>query len=260
MNRALWWVGGLGCLASIGCSNGASSGDGGTASSGGGGGPGSGAMSLIGTWDVVTAAMGNTGSLPTTVTIGQDSLLVNAPDFNLTATRTGSGLTFTDEQTIGNPGNNIVLTANQTAAPFNAGILPFDLGGSWTMQIGRPGKSADETCTLTVSSADIDGACHGVSGPLIDFSFTTKKMSSAASSLGDFGGTWTNTWTNPGASGGTSPCLLTFSGNSITTCPGGAVHGAVNGTPLAGITFTYDGANKASGSAQGWAEYSATRR
>jgi hypothetical protein len=195
------------------------------------------------------------------VTIGQDSLMVNSPDFILNATRAGNALTFTDEQTIGNPSSNVVLTAAQTAATFNAGILPFNLGGSWTMQIGPPGQSAVETCTLTVSSTEIDGACHGVSRPLIDFSFTTMKMTSAASSLGDFGGTWMSTWTSPGASGGTYPCLITFMGNTITTCSGGAViNGAVNGTPLSGITFTYDGANKASGAAQGWAEYSATRR
>jgi hypothetical protein len=284
MNRALVWVGGLWCFASVGCSNGGTTGSsssgatgsssgGATGSSSGGaagsssggangssGGTTTGAMSLIGTWDLMTTPMGSTGSLTTTVTIGQDSLMVNAAGFILTATRTGNALTFTDEQSLGNPGNNVVLTAGQTAATFNAGILPFNLGGSWTMQIGPQGQSAVETCTLTVSATEIDGACHGVSGPLIDFSFTTAKMTSAGSSLGDFGGTWMNEWTFPGASGGTYPCLLTFTGNTVTTCPGGAMNGAIKGTPLPGITFTYDGANRASGAAQGWAEYSATRR
>jgi hypothetical protein len=268
MNRALLWVGGgFWCLASIGCSNsggGVASADGATGSSSSGangssGGTTTGAMSLIGTWDIMTTPMGSTGSLTTTVTIGQNSLMVNSAGFILTATRTGSALTFTDEQTIGNPANNVVLTATQTAATFNAGIVPFDLGGSWTMQIGPPGRSAVETCTLTVSSTEIDGACHGISGPLIDFSFTTTKMTSTVSSLGDFGGTWMNTWTNPGASGGTYPCLFTFTGNTITTCSGAAAKSG-NGTPLSGITFTYDGANRASGVALGWAEYSATRR
>ena len=264
MNRVLLSVGVLWCLASVGCSNGSGVGDGGMtgpSSSGTGSSSGTttGEMSLVGTWDLATTPMGSTASLATTVTIGQNALTVNSPDFILTATRSGTALTFTDEQTIGNPSNNVVLAATQTVAAFNAGIVPFDLGGSWTMQIGPPGQSAVETCTLTVSSTEIDGACHGVSGPLLDFSFATKKMTSAASSLGDFGGTWMNTWTNPGASGGMYPCLLTFTGNTITTCPGSAAK-AGNGTPLSGITFTYDGANRASGAAQGWAEYSATRR
>jgi len=59
--------------------------------------------------------------------------------------------------------------------------------------------------------------------------------------------------------GGTFPCALDFTGNSITTCAGGPMNGEVTGSPLAGITFTYDGANTLSGAAQGWAEYSATR-
>jgi hypothetical protein len=84
-------------------------------------------------------------------------------------------------------------------------------------------------------------------------------MSTAASGFGDFGGTWNNTWTVPGTNGGTFPCTLDFTGNSITTCAGGQMNGEVTGSPLAGITFTYDGANTVSGAAQGWAEYSATR-
>jgi hypothetical protein len=264
INRALLGVGGLWCLASVGCSNGAGDADGGMAAADASGGDGSsggtpGAMSLIGTWDLMTTPMGSTGSLTTTVTIGQNSLMVTSHDFILTATRTGNTLSFTDEQSVRDPSNNVVLTATQNAATFNAGILPFDLGGNWTMQIGPPGQSAVETCTLTMSSTEIDGACSIVSGPLIDFSFSTSKMTSAASSLGDFGGTWMNTWTKPGASGGTYPCLLTFTGNTITTCAGGAAND-VKGTPLSGITFTYDGADRVSGVAQGWAEYSATRR
>jgi hypothetical protein len=196
----------------------------------------------------------------TTVTIGQNSLAVMSPSFNLTATRTGNALGFTDEQTLGNPNNDVTLTATQTAGPFQTGILPFDLGGSWTMQIVPAGQSTVMTCTLTVGAAEIDGSCQKVTTDGFDFSFTTKKMASSASSFGDFGGTWINTWTWPGTSGGSYPCTLVFTGNNITTCPGGATNGAVNGSPLTGITFTYDGTNTASGAAQGWAEYSATRR
>jgi hypothetical protein len=252
MSRALW-VGGLCGLVSIGCSNAPNGANGGDAG-GSGGGTATGA-SLVGTWDVMTTPMGTNGAVTTTVTVGQNSLTVNSPSFVLTAMRTGNALTFTDEQTIGSPTDNVVLNATQTAATFNAGILPFDLGGSWALQIVQ-GQGTVMTCTLTVSSTEIDGACHKVTGGF-DFSFTTAKMTSAASSLGDFGGTWMNTWMTPGTGGGTYPCQLSFTGNDITTCPGTSGMGA---SPPAGITFTYDGANTASGVAMGWAEYSATRR
>ncbi|MGO9837608.1 MAG: hypothetical protein ACLP1X_25750 [Polyangiaceae bacterium] len=215
------------------------------------------AGSLVGTWNLTTTEMGGGAGVLTTVTIGQDSLSITSPSFTLTATRTGNVLAFTDNAPPNFPASAAVLTATQTAANFNAGILPFDLGGSWTMQAGPKGGSATVTCTLTVSATEIDGACQNVSPAGPWFNFTTRKTSPTASSLGDFGGTWTNAWTWAGTMGGTYPCALEFTGNSITTCDGGATD--FNGSPLAGITFTYDGANTVSGAAQGWAEYSATR-
>ena len=237
--------------------DGASSGSsGGSADAAGGTGDANGASAastLAGIWTVMT------GGIVTMVTIGQDSLTIVSPDFTVTATRTANVLAFTDTAPPSDTSNASVLAATQTVGTFNTGILPFNLGGSWTMQAGPVGGSPTLTCTLSVTATEIDGACQYVSpvGPW--FSFTTKKMTSAASSLGDFGGTWTNTWTWPGTGGGVYPCLLTFTGNSITTCAGGAMNGEVVGSPLAGITFTYDGANTVSGAAQGWSEYSATR-
>jgi len=211
---------------------------------------------LAGTWTVTTTAMG--AAVVTMVTIGQDSLNITSPDFTLTATRTGPALGFTDNDPPG-AANTAVLNGTQEGGAFSAGIVPFDLGGSWTIQAGPKGAAATVTCTLNVSVAEIDGACQVLSPAGPWFNFTSQKMSAASSSLGDFGGKWTNTWTWAGASGGTFPCLLDFAGNGITTCDGGALSGEVNGSPLAGITFTYDGMNTVSGSAQGWAEFSAMR-
>jgi hypothetical protein len=193
------------------------------------------------------------------VTIGQDSLSITSPDFTLSAVRTGNVLTFTDNDPPSVPANAGVLAGTQTAGPFNAGIVPFDLGGSWTMQAGPKGGSPSVSCTLQVSATEIDATCQNVGPTSPWFSFTTQKMSAAAAAFGDFGGKWTNTWTWQGTGGGTFPCTLDFAGNGITTCAGGAMNGANNGSPLAGITVTYDGANTVSGSAQGWAEFSATR-
>ena len=220
--------------------------------------PGPDAGNLIGTWNLTTTEMGGAGVL-TTITLGPDSLSITSPSFTLDAIRTGNVLAFTDNDPPGASGNAAALTATQTAGAFNAGIVPFGLGGSWTMQAGPKGGGATVTCTLNVSATEIDGACQNVSPAGPWFGFTTKMTSPAASTFGDFGGKWINTWTWPGTGGGTFPCELDFTGNGITTCDGGAMNGQVQGSPLAGITFTYDGANTVSGAAQGWAEFSATR-
>jgi hypothetical protein len=254
MKQAVWAAGFCGLL-SVSCS-GTSGGHGAGQTSSG---TDVGANTLAGTWDLQTTPMGE-GPVATTVTIGQDSLLVTSPGFTVTATRTGNALAFTDEQDPGEPEQNVTLTATQTAAAFDAGVLPFDLSGSWTMQIVPAGQTAVMACTLTVSATEIDGACQMIASDGFDFTFTTTKTASAASLFGDFGGTWNNTWIWPGSGGGTYPCALDFSGSSITTCAGGAVDGENNGNPISGISFTYDGANTASGAAQGWAEFSATRQ
>jgi hypothetical protein len=216
------------------------------------------AGSLVGTWDLMlTGARGST-----TVIIGRDSLSITS-GFTLSASRTANVMSFTDNQTPTDPSNAAVLAATQTRGTFNAGIVPFDLSGSWTMEAGPKGGKATVSCTLTVTAAEIDGACQFVSpaGPPAGpwFTFTTQKMNPAASSFGDLGGKWINTWIWPGMNGGTFPCTLDFAGKTITTCAGGALNGQVNGSPLAGITFTYDGANTVSGAAHGWAEFFATR-
>jgi hypothetical protein len=285
MSRRAVWVCGLCGALSVDCTNssstspdsGASAGseaggldssagtssgpDGGSSDAPSGTSSGSDAGSLVGTWTLTTTEMVGTPGLVTTVILGQDSLDITSPDFTLTATRTGNVLTFTDNQDPSTSGNFAALAATQTAGAFNAGILPFDLGGSWTMQAGPRGGSPTMSCTLDVSAAEIDGACQFLSPTVPWFSFTTQKTSPAASSLGDFGGKWTNAWTwaGTGTGSGTFPCGLDFAGNGIATCDGGAVNGQVSGSPLAGITFTYDGANTVSGAAQGWAEFSATR-
>jgi len=239
------------------CSNNPASGKSG-ASSGTSSGPGAGA--LFGTWTLTTNL-----TVVTTVTIGQDSLNITSPDFTLTASRTGSALTFTDNDQPSDPPNTAVLSATQTAGTFNPGMVPFDLGGSWAIQAGPKGAAASVTCTLNVTATEIDGVCRVVTPPGPWFTFTSQKMSDAASSFGDFGGKWLNTWTwsaVPPFTAGSFPCELDFTGNAITTCTAPAMnvmHDAPVGSPLAGITFTYDGANTVSGAAQGWAEFSAKR-
>jgi hypothetical protein len=217
----------------------------------------SGSGTLLGTWTLMTTPMGSGAAVQTMVMVAQDSLTITSPDFTLTAARTGNALTFIDHDSPGGSSTES-LTATQTAGTFNAGLVPFDLGGHWTMQAGPTGGSPVVSCTLDVSASEIDGSCQNLTSPAGPwFNFTTTKMTSAASGFGDLGGTWNNVWTSPGPNGGTYPCTLTFTGNSITTCAQGPMN--TISSILSGITFTYDGANTVSGAAQGWVEYSATR-
>jgi hypothetical protein len=211
------------------------------------------ALGLIGTWDLSTTPIGSS-AIPSTVIVGQDSLTITSPSFSLTAQRASNVLTL-DTDAGGDFGTT---TCTQTAAGFDAGIVPFNLGGTWAIQIGPTGGSTELSCTLSVAGTEVDGTCDDW------FNFTTAKNPNAqtpASSFGDFGGNWTNTWVWGEPDAGIYPCALGFAGNDINTCDGGA-SGAENfdGNPLAGITFTWDGANTVSGSAQGWAEFSATRQ
>ena len=208
---------------------------------------------MIGTWDLTTTPIGSSAGIVSTVVVGEDSLTITSPGFNLTASRASNVLTFVDNQ---GGGDSSTLTGTQTSGAFNSGIVPFDLGGAWAILAGATGSSSPGSCSLSVTSGEIDGSCDGW------FSFTSSLNATAqptASSFGDFGGSWNNSWTwDP--DGGPYPCQLQFGGNDINTCDGGAANGEVTENPLAGITFTWDGANTISGSAQGWAEFSATRQ
>jgi hypothetical protein len=221
-------------------------------SSGGASSSGAAAQSLIGTWDLITTPVG-ASSATSTVVIGQDAISITAPGFTLTASRSGNVLTFTE------PGST-VLTGTETAAAFTAGIVPFTLGGSWAIQGGPSGGSSTVGCTLQMGGSEIDATCNNLNPTSAWFTFTTAKGADAASSFGDFGGAWTNTWIWGAPDGGGISCGLDFAGNDVTSCDGGMASGDGSGTPISGITFTYDGANTISGSAQGWAEFSATRQ
>lgn len=215
--------------------------DGGTDGGGtDGGGTDGGSSPLIGIWDLTTTP---SGSAPTqsVVTIGTDQLTVTAPDFTWTLVRSGNVLQGQDVS-----GNTIDVNSTQSAGAFNSGIIPFNLGGTWSIQGGNAGVNPTTTCSLQVSAGQINASCAGD----FDFEFTTTSLQAGSSSFGDFGGTWNNVWTwTPDA--GTYTCGLDFAGSSISTCDGG-------GHILEDITFQLNG-TMASGNAQG-TEFSATRR
>ena len=207
---------------------------------------------LTGTWDLTTTP---TSGQPTqaVVVIGKNQLTVTTPQWSFTGTKTASTLNFTSNS--GNGDTPGVAAATQTSASFNAGLIPFDLGGTWTIQGGNQGGSTSFECTATVSSSEIDGSCNNVDtsgAQTLFWTGTTSKSSSASSDFGDFGGTWLNSSTsfNNGTADAPEQCQLEFGGSSISSCLTG-------GSFLQGITFAYDG-NSISGAVAGSAEFSAT--
>lgn len=232
-----------------GCGSGGSSGSSTTGGSGG-----SSANSLAGTWDLTTTPVSGS-PVHSTVVVDQDSLTIHSPDFEFTGTRAGDALDFVDSA--GGPG---VFDGTRTTGSLDLGIIPIAIGGSWTFQGGVQGDAPSVRCTMQLGAHEIDASCDTLGPTDPWFSFTSSRDAGEDSSFGDLGGTWHNVWVN-GAKGSKSyPCDLHVSGNDVDTCAGGAVNGAVDGSPLAGITFTYDGADTISGSAHGWAEFSAKRR
>jgi len=232
---------GLACLVSCsGASNG------GTAS----GGTSSGsfpASSLAGTWDVVVGA-GTSPAGTGTISIGQNTFLFDVTGFhlnlNLAAAAPDVTYTYTTYTTYHGP-----LTATHNGAALSLGVLPLDLGGTWSFA----GQS-QERCNGEAHPDTLSVTCSNI-GPPIDLlrsnSGTGDGLTSAqrrtqlSSIFGDFGGTWTVV--TPKAT-----CDVTFQDNLFSaSCSQGGSQGSLS------LTFT-DGL--ASGKTNAGGELSAKRR
>ena len=77
---------------------------------------GSPANSLIGTWDLITTPVGGS-AVTTTVTVGENSLSIKAPDFTFTASRSGDKLSFVDDDAV----PPAVFARTETARPVQPG-------------------------------------------------------------------------------------------------------------------------------------------
>jgi hypothetical protein len=207
---------------------------------------GDGGSPLIGTWDLTTTPSGS-GSTQSVVSVGQDQITITSSGFNFTMSRSSNVLEGSDVT-----GNTIDVNSTQSAAAFDTGIIPFNLGGSWSIQGGMAGNNANVVCSLQMAANQITATCSDSadSQDPFNFTFTQTPTQQQASSFGALGGTWSNTWTW-GQDAGTYECALDFSGQSISTCDAG-------GHILEDITFQLNG-DTASGNAQG-TEFTATRR
>jgi len=203
------------------------------------GAPSDGGASLIGTWDVTITQTGSSTS-QAVVVVGTDALNVNGNGFSFSVLRSSNELLFTDTS-----GSTINVTATQTESSFNGGIVPFNMGGSWSITGGSPA----DNCTAQIAGQQLTSSC-GNASPYQDMTLT--KTSSEASVYGDFGGTWAWTWNfQPG----TTTCALEFKDSGITQICSSDGGSALNGA----TTFQFNG-NTVSGTAPSGVEFSATRR
>jgi hypothetical protein len=203
-----------------------------------------GGAGLPGTWDLLVTP---TGSAQTqmVVAIGTNSLSItdtsstssSAPGFIIIPN--GSALDITLGS--GTSAQNAIGTRN--AADFAGGIIPFDLGGAWSIQ----GGATPVLCNGHVGQAEIDNSCSGGGGGSPSGAFTVTRNSTESSDYGDLGGAWT--FQDPG--GGL--CTMEFKGATATSICSGA--GAMNGS----FTVQFNG-NTVSGTAPGNVEFIATRR
>jgi hypothetical protein len=206
--------------------------------------PGAMPTTIAGTWDVQGSQANATPST--------SLLVIDDSHFTFAATR-GASLTFSaqggamtlvwqDDQ------GALPITTTHTGTALAQGIIPLNLGGTWTFVNGSSGCHAD--IGVSQFSASCTGGVVDLPEPLpesLDGTVTGQRVSTASSVFGDLGGTWHI----PLASGATGDA--TFSGNTLTVVWKGEPWG--DGT--ASLSFC-DGI--ASGGTSEGVEFSAHRR
>jgi hypothetical protein len=146
---------------------------------------------------------------------------------------------------------SLAITTTRSAAAFSGGIMPVDLGGTWSF------LQAGTTCTVNVGAPQIDGTCtRNVSGAWPDFlgrpqagvTYVAHKMASGTSQFGDLSGTWLLSENDDTSAPNLS---VSFMGSTIS---------ASGGTGGGSATLSFNGNGDASGSTSGGIEYTGHRR
>jgi hypothetical protein len=208
---------------------------------------------VTGTWDVVGMTSG--GSPETgTISIASNVFVLSVSGAVLSYTAVNGAMTVSYQRA---PGDTVPIAAQRIAAASSFGIMPLDVGGTWTFS--DPAAPA-HACTVNVGASQIDGTCTGSVSGWPDFlgsiapniTYIAHKTASGTSQFGDLSGTWALD-----ESDDTMPtCTVTFSASTISAdCSGRGVGGSA-GT----ATLAFNGNGNASGSTSGGIEYSGHRR
>jgi hypothetical protein len=222
---------------------------GGSGSTGGSGGSAAiGGNSTTGIWDLI-------GSVKTTGTLVKGTLeiapekLVLVIDGTTLSYQAGPPASLTFVRPFASQNKSYVVTRTPSYVPL--GLIPLDLGGSWSFTDPVGGGS----CTAALSANGFSGSCSNVTGaplalPSLNASLTANRGAPAASDFGELGGSWTA----QSNGGGEGHCSASFAINEFTaSC-------SATGTPLDGtLSFTL-GAGIGSGSSNYGLEISAVRR
>jgi hypothetical protein len=169
--------------------------------------------SIAGTWDVQGSTLNAT---PATAT-----LVIDASHFTYAATG-GDSLTFAAQGSTLSlvwqvPRSDAVpIVSTHAVAPFDQGIIPLALGGSWTFTSSDPGSSTH--CEANLGVPQFTASCSNTSGfpsqlPDLDGNVTGARTSTQMSVFGELGGTWHI------AGSGAGSCDAMFAANVLTvTC------------------------------------------
>lgn len=171
---------------------------------------------VSGVWDLVAARYGNV--YPGVIQISPDAFAMSLTDDH------GQIWTMTyarnDRVTWTRPDRtpHLISASNTTPGPEDLGIIPMQVGGSWTFQ------SATEKCSATVTTDSFAATCTASNGtsevggpdwpmalprPTAGQPYSFTRTSTLASSFGVIGGTWQSS-----LSGGGGSCQMRFEGNS----------------------------------------------
>ncbi|HEX8791045.1 MAG TPA: hypothetical protein VF765_08825 [Polyangiaceae bacterium] len=225
---------------SSGSGSGSSSGSGG--SSGGSGGSsgsssGGGTNDLTGTWDLVATSPSG-GTTSGTLLLGASTFSLDIPSTGSSLAYSANGSTLTVLWTL--DGTADPIDATRAAAAMNLGIIPDDVGGTWSFS----SAGSAETCTATLAPSQVSGSCNAylygwpnpLPVPIPGVTYTAARTQQLSSVFGDLGGTW-QVMDNQGGPGS---CTATFQGstfsascNDATDAFGGTVQLTFNGTTMA---------------------------
>ncbi len=243
-----------------GSSSGGSSGSGsggssGSSSSGGSSGSGSGGGSndLTGTWDLLATSQGG-GTTSGTLVLGASTFNLDIPSTGSSLAYSASGSVLTVLWTLDGSATSIATT--RAAAAMNLGIIPEDVGGTWSFSSSAGGS---DSCTVSLAASQVSGACNGyvpnwpypLPAPLPGVHYTATRTGQLNSVFGDLGGTWQVS----DGQGGPGACTVTFQGSTFSSSCNGATD-ALGGT----VQLTFSGTTMASGTTGNGIELSAQKQ
>lgn len=202
-----------------------------------------GASALSGTWDLTATPQHSSAATGVLLlAAGHVRLTIGTSAVELRGT--GDAIVLTSEDGHGVHG----IDVTRHSAALDTGAFPLDVGGTWALSGNGAGEG--QRCDAVLDPQHVMASCTRVDADWwhlgIQGSITGTRVSTAASSFGDLGGTWHLTQ-------GDAACDATFAGNDLKVACSNA--GSLTGSFAAHVTSTL-----ASGTTGDGGEFAARRR